>query len=536
MSADLDERRRYPGTWLLVSALLAATAGWAVYHELVTRAPWRQEQRAFFALDLDLAQRARALAEQRFAEQDRPALAPLLARREALRQARRAPGYEQARQRLARLDAAHDAAERDKTLAASRLEQARYERALAEYARDEAREALRRALARGPAPGSGAGAADPRDEILTAPAPPPPAAAGASAAGPTPELGGLLGRLGRAAARVVAALRIELRLQERVDRAVARLAAIDGPDEPALTAGDPAGQERERRDKRALACAGRHETRTCLRWLELDPVDVELGRIDAALARAERPVDEARKRVEQARRRAEPGFDWTDLVRSIVGPYEIRQIATSWMAPAREVDLQQVDRCPSCHLGVDSSQYEASSIPRAFRTHPERRLLLGAHPVERFGCTCCHQGQGRATNDWAHSGLRLTERAGRERWTRRGDPYWEDPLLPVGRLSGVVVGEDNDALLASIDGSSWQGGQIGLRRRADVSEPELWGEIEAGLQALVRDRALGDRWRAVARKLGGRVTIGLEPIEPEGPPAQGAAPRLSLRFPKPGLA
>lgn len=72
------------------------------------------------------------------------------------------------------------------------------------------------------------------------------------------------------------------------------------------------------------------------------------------------------------------------------------------MAKAFEVKMQQiyleglntVDRCTSCHLGVENPLMADAPVP--FRMHSGG--YLKNHPVERFGCTVCHHGQGRATN------------------------------------------------------------------------------------------------------------------------------------------
>ncbi len=57
-------------------------------------------------------------------------------------------------------------------------------------------------------------------------------------------------------------------------------------------------------------------------------------------------------------------------------------------------ELNTVDRCITCHVGLDDPRMTDQEIP--FRTHPGN--LLNDHPPERFGCTVCHQGQGRATD------------------------------------------------------------------------------------------------------------------------------------------
>ena len=85
-------------------------------------------------------------------------------------------------------------------------------------------------------------------------------------------------------------------------------------------------------------------------------------------------------------------------------PIEIRQV----VVPA----LHAVDRCVTCHLGIDDPRMADQANPH--RTHPKR--LLTVHRVEKFGCTVCHQGQGAALN---------FEEAKAE------DYFWDYPLLPA---------------------------------------------------------------------------------------------------------
>jgi cytochrome c2 len=75
----------------------------------------------------------------------------------------------------------------------------------------------------------------------------------------------------------------------------------------------------------------------------------------------------------------------------------------------RQINVPQaniVDRCESCHLGIReplkltpavlSSGEKPDEYARAFVSHPEPDLLK-IHDPEKFGCSPCHQGNGRAT-------------------------------------------------------------------------------------------------------------------------------------------
>lgn len=74
-------------------------------------------------------------------------------------------------------------------------------------------------------------------------------------------------------------------------------------------------------------------------------------------------------------------------------------------------DLNRIDRCISCHLGTDNPRMEGAAQPYSFHTPPH----LEHHPVGRFGCTICHQGQGRAV---------VSEEAKREK-------HWVSWMLPL---------------------------------------------------------------------------------------------------------
>ena len=61
-----------------------------------------------------------------------------------------------------------------------------------------------------------------------------------------------------------------------------------------------------------------------------------------------------------------------------------------------EQPVDRVDRCTTCHVGIDKAGFEDMEPP--LNTHPDRELFLGKHPVAQYGCTPCHDGQGVAVN------------------------------------------------------------------------------------------------------------------------------------------
>ncbi len=75
--------------------------------------------------------------------------------------------------------------------------------------------------------------------------------------------------------------------------------------------------------------------------------------------------------------------------------------------------INNVDRCHTCHTAISRKGFEGLEQP--FTTHPSLDTLLKIHPVERFGCTPCHDGQGSALQSvaFAHGEVK----------------HWEHPLL-----------------------------------------------------------------------------------------------------------
>lgn len=85
--------------------------------------------------------------------------------------------------------------------------------------------------------------------------------------------------------------------------------------------------------------------------------------------------------------------------------------------------LARVDRCQSCHVGIDRSGFEDQ--PHPYKTHPRREELLGSHPTEKFGCTPCHEGQGAATSsvEKAHGEVE----------------FWEHPLRRGAKVEANCI-------------------------------------------------------------------------------------------------
>jgi mono/diheme cytochrome c family protein len=108
-------------------------------------------------------------------------------------------------------------------------------------------------------------------------------------------------------------------------------------------------------------------------------------------------------------------------------------------------DLRRVDRCPSCHVGIDN--HSQKNYPPPYTTHPAYSNYLQNHLPNQFGCSICHQGQGRATTSVEKAHGRVE--------------FWANPLFEgehtqaaclhchkdIEELEGAVALQKGDRLL-----------------------------------------------------------------------------------------
>jgi mono/diheme cytochrome c family protein len=100
-----------------------------------------------------------------------------------------------------------------------------------------------------------------------------------------------------------------------------------------------------------------------------------------------------------------------------------RKLGESFNIEIRQVDLPQLgttDRCVSCHVGMDNPAMAGKPQPYS----PHSGDYLQHHPLNKYGCTICHRGQGAATN--FHE-------------AKATDVFWDYPLLPA-RLTQASCG------------------------------------------------------------------------------------------------
>jgi mono/diheme cytochrome c family protein len=99
------------------------------------------------------------------------------------------------------------------------------------------------------------------------------------------------------------------------------------------------------------------------------------------------------------------------------------------------IHVPKMDRCQTCHLAIDKKGYE--KYPQPFTTHPNVDTYLGGsslHPIDKIGCTVCHEGMGQSVSfrDSAHTPS--TEKQ-KEDWEKKygwEEPHsWDYPMLPL---------------------------------------------------------------------------------------------------------
>ena len=155
-----------------------------------------------------------------------------------------------------------------------------------------------------------------------------------------------------------------------------------------------------------------------------------------------------------------PGFD-------IVPPTKIQQISLPDLTINYNFkDVPRYDRCTTCHQGIDRINYDKDAqnqpMPTVFASHPHltdgataidpRGKVVpagiyldanGPHPINSFGCTICHGGQGSGT-DFTYSSHTPNDPKQKEEWAQpplnwREIHHWDEPMLPSRFMESSCV-------------------------------------------------------------------------------------------------
>lgn len=165
---------------------------------------------------------------------------------------------------------------------------------------------------------------------------------------------------------------------------------MNHPIDPAKSAADDVREEANRRDRRVK-----------IGLLALSVLTLAL--LAAAALRENVFTD---WRIHQKR--------YAAILREKASNPEEERIAERFRVEMRQVvlpELGTIDRCVSCHTGMDDPRM--TDLPPPYAAHPGE--YLEHHEISRFGCTICHRGQGRAMD---------FEQAKSE------SHHWDYPLLP----------------------------------------------------------------------------------------------------------
>jgi cytochrome c2 len=193
--------------------------------------------------------------------------------------------------------------------------------------------------------------------------------------------------------------------------------------------------------------------------LEVEEIATRREEKEARLAELRKTEVEAEKardellaektRLEGLLGRIEPGF--TNFVRNLpVLDLANPSLKVHQIMPANLYDdviftpTPKVDRCITCHLGIDQKGYE--DAPQPYTTHPEPELYVqGAHAVDKVGCTVCHQGRGRGTAFVTAAHTPSTKEQEKEWGKYSGTDYykpmkhWDLPMLARGATQSQCV-------------------------------------------------------------------------------------------------
>jgi cytochrome c2 len=170
----------------------------------------------------------------------------------------------------------------------------------------------------------------------------------------------------------------------------------------------------------------------------------ERTRLSAELGEVLKPVNEDKEKLD-----AYLSEHMVDLT-----PEQLRGIQNkteAWDPKIVQVNVAEaniVDRCESCHMGIrepvkltaasmSAKSQKPDEYARAFTSHPEPDLLK-THDPDKFGCSPCHQGNGRATTsvEKAHGNYE----------------HWLWPLFPHGNVeSGCQTCHAADMVLVAND-------------------------------------------------------------------------------------
>src|SRR5712691_526878 len=184
-----------------------------------------------------------------------------------------------------------------------------------------------------------------------------------------------------------------------------------------------------------------------------DAADKQLAQLDATRIDADKKSKELYadyNRLQDRINKIQPGF--ATMIRNMpVLDLANPSLKVNQIMPTNLQDdvifsgTPKVDRCTTCHLGIDKKGFEGQ--PQPFTTHPNLAFYLqGPHPIDKVGCTSCHQGRGRATSFM--TAVHIPSSAEQEKqWGKKysgSDTYhpfhfWDYPMMAKGHTEAQCI-------------------------------------------------------------------------------------------------
>ena len=207
------------------------------------------------------------------------------------------------------------------------------------------------------------------------------------------------------------------------------------------------------------------------RQLDLDVAAAEdkVQSIIAARERLTKQINDLESEINRRQRainKIEPTNAFSAIKRKVMlwpiinGFNSPEKILQDWM-PLLKIDLggmtkvDRFDRCRTCHYSIDSvaagtdpafppGDPHHGGTPQPFASHPRLDLYLTSsspHPLPKFGCTICHDGQGSGTS-FTNASHTPNDPHEAEVWAKLPSPkdphqhgwfnnhFWEHPMHP----------------------------------------------------------------------------------------------------------
>ncbi len=145
------------------------------------------------------------------------------------------------------------------------------------------------------------------------------------------------------------------------------------------------------------------------------------------------------------------------IVDGFNSPHGIKQ---DWLPELKQTlgmaHVARFDRCRTCHASIDDfapgnlpnfphGTREEGKYPHPYSSHPNPDVYLaasGPHPLARFGCTVCHDGDGSGTSFQAAEHT-PNDPGQAHRWEEEhhwhANHFWEYPMQPSRLLESTCV-------------------------------------------------------------------------------------------------